>query len=275
MKKNALVIGGSLGGLAVGLELQHAGCDVEIFERSPRVLDDRGAGIVMQAETLHLLTRRCGLAEDETGVWLRQRQHLGADGHPESRQDMPQLMTSWGLIQRAFRRSIPDEKYHSGCQLIDFEAEADSVTARFANGDEVIGDLLVGADGSRSTVRAQLHPEVTPRSAGYVAWRGVVDEADAGEELLATFGDRFTFQQMRHSHALCYLIPGANGETEPGARRLNWVWYWNVPEPELARLMMGPDGRRHEFSIPPGQLRPEVIAEQRVDCRARALSAVP
>jgi 2-polyprenyl-6-methoxyphenol hydroxylase-like FAD-dependent oxidoreductase len=45
-----LVIGGSLGGLAAGIELHHAGCDVEIFERSPRVLDDRGAGIVMQAE---------------------------------------------------------------------------------------------------------------------------------------------------------------------------------------------------------------------------------
>jgi 2-polyprenyl-6-methoxyphenol hydroxylase-like FAD-dependent oxidoreductase len=46
-KPRALVIGGSLGGLMAGIESLHAGCDVEIFERSPRALDDRGAGIVM------------------------------------------------------------------------------------------------------------------------------------------------------------------------------------------------------------------------------------
>ena len=76
----ALIIGGSLGGLMAGIELHHAGCDVEIFERSHRVLDDRGAGIVMQTETLRMLTQRCGLAEDETGVWLHQRQDWVAMG---------------------------------------------------------------------------------------------------------------------------------------------------------------------------------------------------
>lgn len=245
-----------------GIELPHAGCDVEIFERSPRTLADRGAGIVMQPETLQILTQRCGLAEDETGVWLRQRQYLGHDGKPESQQYMPQLMTSWGLLQRAFRSAFPAEKYHAGCQLLDFTHEAHTVCARFANGDEVRGDLLIGADGSRSTIRQQLFPKVQPRYAGYVAWRGVVHERDAGAVLLATFGDHFTFQQMHHSHILCYLIPGENGETEPGLRRLNWVWYWNATAEELPRLMTGRDDRLHEFSIPPGQVSTEVIGAQ-------------
>jgi 2-polyprenyl-6-methoxyphenol hydroxylase-like FAD-dependent oxidoreductase len=48
-KPRALVIGGSLGGLMAGIESLHAGCDVEVFERSPRVLDDRGAGIAPHA----------------------------------------------------------------------------------------------------------------------------------------------------------------------------------------------------------------------------------
>ena len=69
---------------------------------------------------------------------------------------------------------------------------------------------------------------VKPEYASYVAWRGVITESEAGGDLLETFADHFTFQQMHRSHILCYLIPGANGETEPGARRLNWVWYWNV-----------------------------------------------
>jgi 2-polyprenyl-6-methoxyphenol hydroxylase-like FAD-dependent oxidoreductase len=67
---------------------------------------------------------------------------------------------------------------------------------------------------------------------------------------------------MHRSQILCYLIPGANGETEPGARRLNWVWYWNVPEAALPAVMTGRDGKIRDFSVPPGQMREELIEEQ-------------
>jgi hypothetical protein len=86
-------------------------------------------------------------------------------------------------------------------------------------------------------------PDVKPHYAGYVAWRGVVPESSANELLTKTFVDHFTFQQMERSHILCYLIPGPERETEPGKRRINWVWYWNVPEAELPKLMTGADGR--------------------------------
>jgi 2-polyprenyl-6-methoxyphenol hydroxylase-like FAD-dependent oxidoreductase len=74
---SALVTGGSLAGLAAGLELRAAGLQVSIHERSERVLDDRGAGIVMQSETQQFLSERCGLRQEQTGVWLRYRQYLG------------------------------------------------------------------------------------------------------------------------------------------------------------------------------------------------------
>ena len=105
-------------------------------------------------------------------------------------------------------------------------------------------------------------PEVKPRYAGYVAWRGVVPESSATMLLLKTFVDHFTFQQMDRSHILCYLIPGAEGETEPGKRRINWVWYWNVPEVELPELMTGVDGRERDFSVPPGQVRDGWLKKQ-------------
>ena len=72
----AIIVGGSLAGLAAGLELRAAGLQVSIHERSARVLDDRGAGIVIQPETQQILIRRCGLKEDESGVWLKYRQYL-------------------------------------------------------------------------------------------------------------------------------------------------------------------------------------------------------
>jgi 2-polyprenyl-6-methoxyphenol hydroxylase-like FAD-dependent oxidoreductase len=67
---------------------------------------------------------------------------------------------------------------------------------------------------------------------------------------------------MERSHILCYLIPGPEGEIEPGKRRINWVWYWNVPEAELPQLMTGLDGRQRDFSVPPGQVRAEWLKKQ-------------
>jgi 2-polyprenyl-6-methoxyphenol hydroxylase-like FAD-dependent oxidoreductase len=258
----AIIVGGSLAGLAAGLELRAAGLQVSIHERSERVLDDRGAGIVMQPETQQILIRRCGLKEDESGVWLKYRQYLAKDGKPDFYQTMPQLMTSWGLLYRAMRAAFPEECYCEGDTLLSFESSESRVSGRFAKSGEIDGDLLVAADGSGSLVRSVLFPEVKPRYAGYLAWRGVVAESEADADLLKTFANHFTFQQMHRSHILCYLIPGADGETEPGARRLNWVWYWNVPEAALSVVMTGRDGKIRDFSVPPGQMRPELIAEQ-------------
>jgi 2-polyprenyl-6-methoxyphenol hydroxylase-like FAD-dependent oxidoreductase len=259
---SALVTGGSLAGLATGLELRAAGLRVSIHERSERVLDDRGAGIVMQPDTQQLLSERCGLREEQTGVWLRYRQYLGKDGTPEFHQPMPQQMTSWGLLYRAMRAAFPKEAYFESDALIAFHSGPEKVHTRLAKTGNVEADLLVAADGSRSLVRSVLFPDIKPRYAGYVAWRGVVAENEAGPELLKTFVDHFTFQQMPRSHILCYLIPGAEGQTEPGARRLNWVWYWNVPEPALSEVMTGRDGAVRDFSMPPGQVQPELIKRQ-------------
>ncbi len=262
MNTKTIIAGGSLGGLMTGIVLKASGMDVDIYERSPRVLDDRGAGIVMQAETETFLTEYGGLKPEQTGVWLKYRQYLSREGTPDSYQEMPQLMTSWGLIYRALRGAFPNELYHEGRTLSGLSQSQDGVIAHFDEGNSAQGDILVGADGSRSFVRQHLMPEVKPHYAGYVAWRGVVLESTASRLLSETFIDHFTFQLMEHSHILCYLIPGAEGETEPGRRRLNWVWYWNVPENELSKLMTGRDGKEHDFSLAPGQVRNEWLEKQ-------------
>jgi 2-polyprenyl-6-methoxyphenol hydroxylase-like FAD-dependent oxidoreductase len=267
-RPRVIVAGGSLGGLAAGLELLSAGCDVSVFERSGRVLDDRGAGIVMQAETFHLL-RKYKLADEHTaGVWSRFRQYL--DGNGEGRPTpSQQLMTSWGLLYGKMRSAFPAERYHEDRAVTGFEADVEGVRVTSADGRTERADLLVGADGSRSTLRQRLFPEVKPSYSGYVAWRGVIPEAEAGSNLLGVFADRFTFFQMEQSHILCYLIPGPAGEVEPGQRRLNWVWYWNVPDAELRQVMIGRDGRERDFSVPPGQARPEVVEAQRKVARTQ------
>src|SRR5258705_10507757 len=94
----SVIAGGSLGGLMAGLELRAAGLPVSIHERSERVLDDRGAGIVMQPETQQLLIKRCGLRQEQTGAWLKYRHYLGKEGKLPFHKAIAQLLTPWGVL---------------------------------------------------------------------------------------------------------------------------------------------------------------------------------
>src|SRR3984885_8008954 len=141
MSTKAIIAGGSLGGLMTGIVMKAIGVDAHIFERSPRVLDDRGAGIVMQAETEIYLTQFAGLRTEQTGVLLKYRQYLNREGIPESHQRMPQRITSWGLIYRALRRTFPSAKYHEGVALSGFSQTVDGVTAEFDGKGELKADL--------------------------------------------------------------------------------------------------------------------------------------
>jgi FAD binding domain-like len=104
---------------------------------------------------------------------------------------------------------------------------------------------------------------VQPEYAGYVAWSGVVPESDLPGSVLRVFSDHFTFFEMQGSHILAYLIPDETGSTEFGRRRLNWVWYWNLPEKDLANLLTDAKGIRRAYAIPPGELHPEQEEKQR------------
>src|SRR5882762_6722533 len=182
--RRATIVGGSLTGLAAGILLRKIGWEVDVFERSPQSLSDRGAGIVMQQETLELL-RLCGAKGDgDVGVRLTYRKYLDASGAIVSSDRMPQLMTSWGLLYSWFERSFPTEHYHLGNEFDSMRQVGSSVTAHFTSGMESKADLLVAADGFRSTIRGLLLPEVQPEYAGYVAWRGVVQESDLSADVL-------------------------------------------------------------------------------------------
>src|SRR6202163_5120763 len=147
--KRATIVGGSLTGLAAGILLRRIGWEVNIFERSSQRLSDRGAGIVMQQETLEMLGL-CGAKSDsDVGVRLATRQYLAADGSVASSQRMPQLMTSWGLLYSWFKKSFPEQKYHLNQEFQNVEQNESSIRARFKSDFEDSADLLIAADGFR------------------------------------------------------------------------------------------------------------------------------
>src|SRR5262249_2499639 len=137
------------------------------------------------------------------------------------------------------------------------------VLLHFAEHRDVGADLLVCADGSQSETRRHLLREVERRYAGYIAWRGTLEEGAAPTELVRFFDQSFTVCEGRSSgHILCYFIPGPGDATEPGQRRLNWVWYVNVPDgPELERLLTDKTGTLRGGSVPAGMVTAKLTEE--------------
>ncbi|MFM9884772.1 MAG: FAD binding domain-containing protein [Burkholderiales bacterium] len=257
----ALVIGGSLGGLFAAHTLQRIGWDVCIFERSADDLATRGAGIGTHSELFDVM-REIGVPVDpDLGIALHERVCLDRDGLVSHRIPMPQTMSAWARIYRPLKDAFPAERSRFNTKLTRVELHGNRVHACFADGSREEGDLLVGADGIRSTVREQFTPEVQPRYAGYVAWRGLVDEGDFSPASHAALFHRYTFCLPDGEVLLAYPVPGVGDDTRAGHRAMNFVWYRPVdPVHILPDLCTDATGHQHGLAIPPPLIRADVLA---------------
>ncbi len=264
----ALVIGGSMGGLFAGLLLRRQGWDVTIFEKVAGELAGRGAGIVTHPVLYEALSLAGVTALGDLGVPIETRRIFGTDGALIGEHRRAQVATSWDRLYSLMREQIPDRHYETGRAIVAIEQTAGEagVVARFADGSMADGDLLVAADGFRSTVRSLLLPEAVPRYAGYVGWRGLLAEADMPPVLHAAMFDHFTFCLPDGEQILGYPVSGPGHDLRPGHRRYNVVWYRPAPEATtLVRLLTDDTGKRHDLSIPPPLIAQASLAALRAD----------
>lgn len=267
--RKATIIGGSLGGLLAGNLLVKAGWDVHIFERSAEELAGRGAGLATHPELMEILAEAGVDLSREIGVPLTERITLSREGAVVGRRTEPQVMTAWSRLFHDLRDVFPRERYNNGRVLAGVSETADAVTARFADGGEVTADLLVAADGIRSTVRALLSPEARPVYAGYVAWRGMVDESALSPRALAEVLPYFAFGLPPTEQFLTYPVAGSSNSTAPGQRRVNFVWYRPADEAGALRDMLtDANGRHWPEGIPPPLIRAQVLEAARASARA-------
>ena len=245
------VAGGSIGGLCAGLALRGAGFDVQVYERVSGPMETCGAGIVVQGELIHLLrTHGTGALPTTHCTVRRYRSPEGGEGEV---QRAPQDFTSWEAIYRTLAVAFPSDRYHRGATLTDFVNGDGAVQAHIDGHGLVEADVLVAADGAQSPTRRHFLPDLSSTYAGYVAWRGTLDEADAPPDVVRFFDDAFTFSEARSAgHILAYFVPGDGADMTPGKRRLNWVWYVGVGEADLPRILVDRDGRKHHASLPFG-----------------------
>src|SRR5262245_18012914 len=270
--RRALVIGGSLGGLLTAHLLRDVGWDVTVFERNAEDLTGRGAGISTHPQLIDIL-RRVGIDFDESmGIKVDTVICLDRNGKTYLQTETARTMSSWGRLYRSLRDPLPAGSYRLGMSLRRVEQDADGVTAIFADGASVRGDLLVGADGVRSNVREQFLPDLAPEYAGYVAWRAMLDESEVPPDIRAEIFERYTFCLPEGELCLAYPVPGRNNETQPGRRAYNIVWYRPTdPDKALPDLCTDTTGHCHGTAIAPPLIRPEVTAA--IKATARALLA--
>jgi 2-polyprenyl-6-methoxyphenol hydroxylase-like FAD-dependent oxidoreductase len=262
-QRRALIVGGSMSGLLAGLMLVRRGWDADIFERVDKELAGRGAGIVAQTELIARLND-LGLDTRNLGVAMTTRKILDATGRVTVTLECPQVLTAWERVYRVLRDAFPPQRYHRGLGLLGFEQGGEGVLAHLSDGNTMKGDILVGADGLRSTVRQQCLPDIAPLYSGYVAWRALVPEGAIPPAIHRELFMAMAFCLPPGEQFLGYPVAGADNELRVGQRRYNVVWYRSADEAtELPRLLTDKNGATHSISIPPPLIGAEPIAAMR------------
>jgi 2,6-dihydroxypyridine 3-monooxygenase len=263
------VVGGSLGGLTAALVLRDLGCEIDVFERSTAELESRGAGIVVLDETVRYFRQRTDLELDQFTTVTGFLRYLDRDGAVVFEESRRYRYSAWHSIYRALLGCFGRRRYHLGKEMAGFQRQGEQVQVRFADGSSAAYELVVCADGIASNARAVLQPQARPAYAGYVAWRGTVDEGRLSRAVRDLLADSICYQVAPDSHILLYPIPALDGSVVPGRRLANFVWYRNYAGDELDDLMTDRNGVRRDLTLPPGAAREAHLREVRAVAAAQ------
>jgi 2-polyprenyl-6-methoxyphenol hydroxylase-like FAD-dependent oxidoreductase len=228
----AIIIGGGIGGLAAALMLHERGIDCTVHEQASGIRE-LGVGINTLPHAIKELAQ-LGLLPALDRVAIRTREliyanRLGQHVWREPRGtdagfDVPQFSIHRGRLQTVIhqevRARLGESRIRTGQRLGHFRQHEGGVTAWFFDRDgrhveTAEGDVLIGADGIHSSVRAALHPgEGPPSWNGIMLWRGATDWPDFldGRSMIIAGG----------MAAKAVVYPIAEG-ARPGTKLTNWA----------------------------------------------------
>ena len=235
-----LICGGGIGGLVAALCLDRAGLHPVVFEAA-RQIRPLGVGINLLPHAVRILTAldlgpalaSAGIATADLRYYTRRGEPIWAEPRGiDAGYRWPQYSVHRGELQMllldAVRTRLGPDRVHTGHALVSFETTSSGVEATFtdrtsgATVANVHGDLLIGADGIHSVVRAHHYPdEREPVFSGRLLWRGVT-EADpflTGRSMIMA------------GHANQKFVAYPIGPGSSGRMRINWIAERCVSDP--------------------------------------------
>lgn len=245
------VVGGSVAGCAMALAAHRGGADeITVYERAAGRLAERGVGLAVHDSRYAELESAGYMDADMPWVrlvrrrwYVRDERASGPLGKELGAMPFPFRTYNWGPLWGELRRRVPESvEFRTGTTVeavrscpVGAEVDTGGGTERF--------DVVIGADGYRSVVRAAAHPGLRAEYAGYLAWRGAYPEARLPDPQLWADEDS-VYVVFDGGHLIVYRIPDG-----AGGHRVNWVLY-TAPPPGLDADL----GFTSPTSLPPGGL---------------------
>src|SRR5690606_23701641 len=174
------IVGGGIGGLAAAVALRGRGADVMVFERARR--QHQGVALLIWGNAMKVLAS-LGIADElmrvASPIEVTQVRNPAGEllselpiGEWSRRAEMPSVVMRRADLVRVLAARVGRDVVREGMELRSFAQAGGKVRARFADGTEDAFDVLIGADGLSSTVRAQLLGAEPPRALRQQAWVG-------------------------------------------------------------------------------------------------------
>jgi 2-polyprenyl-6-methoxyphenol hydroxylase-like FAD-dependent oxidoreductase len=236
------IIGGGIGGLTAAIALRQSGFHAEVFERAEQ-LKEVGAGIGLSPNAIRVLKRldlmeqviRCGTIINAAVSYTNDGRMISS--MPTNLSDVPTVCVHRADLQQILFSALPEDSVHLGEDFRSFQQAGGHIEAAFASGHIATGDALIGADGLRSKVRAQLIGNEQPTYRGYQCWRGVSDVSVPSTGLLTeTFGRGVRFGLVpigkRGTAWWCTANESVDATDQPGgakAKVQQLVANWHPP----------------------------------------------
>ncbi|MEZ4409873.1 MAG: FAD-dependent monooxygenase [Polyangiales bacterium] len=239
-----VIAGAGIGGLTAAIALKRAGHRVRVLERATSI-KPVGAGLTVQINAVRAL-ESLGLADavKRAGRELTVMDVRTADGELLQRADVREMTARFGGSQVAIHRAALHEVLLReagdvvtlGAGVTGFREVGAVVEATCSDGSTVSGDVLVGADGIHSAVRAALHGESAPRYSGYTSWRGVCPDASRVSDGCEAWGRgrRFGYVPIAEGVYWFAVDDRPEGERDAGdvkatLRGMFAGWYGPIP----------------------------------------------
>jgi 2-polyprenyl-6-methoxyphenol hydroxylase-like FAD-dependent oxidoreductase len=261
MNLKAIIIGGGIGGLTAALALRSVGAEATIYERAGE-LRELGAGLTLWDNAVRALAQ-IGIGDllGPIGAPDRPASFRSPSGNLLSTMSGPiglAVVLHRAELHAALRGRLGPGQLQLGRALSSFAQDDAGITARFADGGSARADILIGADGIGSRVRAQLHGERPARYAGYTAWRAVVPFEHARVLPGETWGGGMRFGQVPLRNGQVYWFATKSlpaGQRSPGGERaalLADFTSWHAPIAELIAAAGEEQILRHDiYDRPP------------------------